>query len=63
MFVLSLKQFMKLRGDAGNLGGSLMDLGAGDGEVTSRLGRIYEKVYVTEVSSIMQSLLRSKGFR
>ena len=40
-----------------------MDLGAGDGEVTSRLGRSYDKVYVTEVSGIMQSLLRGKGFR
>lgn len=63
MFVLSFSQFLKLsRRESDTLEESLLDLGAGDGGVTDRLAKAYKRVYVTEVSSTMQNLLRSKGF-
>lgn len=63
MFVLSFSQFLKLSGwESNTLEESLLDLGAGDGEVTARLAKAYKRVYVTEVSNTMQNLLRHRGF-
>ncbi|KRT84172.1 methyltransferase, partial [Oryctes borbonicus] len=63
MFVLSFSQFLKLSGwESNTLEESLLDLGAGDGEVTARLAKAYKRVYVTEVSNTMQNLLKNRGF-
>ncbi|XP_022901600.2 protein-L-histidine N-pros-methyltransferase [Onthophagus taurus] len=63
MFVLSYNQFIKLMGkDKDMLEDSLLDLGAGDGAVTSHLAKAYKNVYVTELSSTMQTLLQHRGF-
>lgn len=64
MFVVSYPQFLTLMGvEDGWRRNSLLDLGAGDGEVTTCLAKCFDKVYVTEVSSTMQTLLQKKGFR
>lgn len=64
MFVLSHLQFSKLIGrneywQAENL----LDLGAGDGEVTKNIAGFFKNVYVTEVSTTMQYLLEKKGYK
>lgn len=65
MFVLSLQQFLKLLrvsdSDSWHKD-SLLDLGAGDGEVTAHLSPLFTKTYVTEVSTTMQSLLQNRGY-
>ena len=40
----------------------LLDLGAGDGKVTSVMANYYQKVYVTEMSSVMRKLLAKNGY-
>lgn len=64
MFVLSQSQFLKLmdRGETWR-GHSLLDLGAGDGEVTACIAPVFQDVFVTEVSSTMQTLLQKRGYR
>uniref|UniRef100_A0A1Y1KNU0 Methyltransferase-like protein 9 n=1 Tax=Photinus pyralis TaxID=7054 RepID=A0A1Y1KNU0_PHOPY len=63
MFVLSLSQFLKLmnRNEAWR-GVSLLDLGAGDGEVTACIAPLFNNVFVTEVSQTMQMLLQKRGY-
>ncbi|KAF5273222.1 hypothetical protein FQA39_LY07553 [Lamprigera yunnana] len=63
MFVLSLSQFLKLmnRNEAWR-GVSLLDLGAGDGEVTACIAPLFDNVFVTEVSHTMQTLLQRRGY-
>lgn len=64
MFVLSLQQFLKLLGVEENWRRDiLLDLGAGDGEVTAKLAPIFEKVYVTEMSYVMQGTLSRRGYK
>ncbi|XP_060534939.1 protein-L-histidine N-pros-methyltransferase isoform X2 [Cylas formicarius] len=64
MFVLSQPQLLKLlHADDEWRADSLLDLGAGDGEVTARLAPLFRNVYVTEVSDTMRSLLDQKGYR
>ena len=41
---------------------SLLDIGAGDGSVTQRMSDLFEKVYVTEISSIMRWRLSNYGY-
>ncbi|KAK6634277.1 hypothetical protein RUM44_004888 [Polyplax serrata] len=41
----------------------LLDLGAGDGVVTSIISPLFHEVFVTEVSPTMKWLLAGKGFR
>jgi SAM-dependent methyltransferase len=63
MFVVSLQQFLKLLGaDEGWRGRTLLDLGAGDGEVTAHLSPLFARTYVTEVSHTMRTLLQNRGY-
>ena len=41
---------------------SLLDIGAGDGSVTERMASLFERVYATEMSSIMQWRLSASGY-
>ena len=40
----------------------LLDIGAGDGEVTAKLAPLFDEVHATEVSPYMASRLRGKGY-
>jgi len=61
MFVFSTQQLQTLLGDA--VGGRLLDVGSGDGNVTSRFAPLFNDIVCTEVSSVMAAELRRKGFR
>ncbi|XP_069359212.1 protein-L-histidine N-pros-methyltransferase isoform X2 [Maniola hyperantus] len=65
MFVLSAEQAHKLlraaKGGPNNTG-SLVDIGAGDGEVSRRFAHLYTNKYATEISGCMRKALSSKGF-
>ena len=67
MFVFSEQQFSQLIDFPTSYGGvklkSLLDLGAGDGAVTSRMAPFFENVYATEMSYTMQWRLQQKGFK
>ncbi|KAL3275722.1 hypothetical protein HHI36_020470 [Cryptolaemus montrouzieri] len=64
MFVVSLAQFLKLlRSDGDWHRDTFIDLGAGDGAVTSHMAPLFNEIYVTEVSSTMRTLLAGKGFK
>lgn len=63
MFVLSAAQTAALLGGATEgAGGALVDVGAGDGEVTRRWGALFPRRYATEISASMRSVLADKGF-
>lgn len=63
MFVVSQSQFKKLlRVDDDWQSRTLLDLGAGDGEVTARIAPLFEKVYATEMSHTMRNLLQKRGY-
>ncbi|CAM9308204.1 protein-L-histidine N-pros-methyltransferase [Lampetra fluviatilis] len=63
MFVLSAEQFRRLLGIPESWrADSLLDLGAGDGEVTAIMGAHFNQVFVTEVSPTMQWRLRKRNF-
>jgi hypothetical protein len=40
----------------------LLDVGAGDGEVTARLASVVDSVHATEVSAVMARRLRARGY-
>jgi cyclopropane fatty-acyl-phospholipid synthase-like methyltransferase len=65
MFVYSTAQFKTLldidQNQQSKLS-SLLDIGAGDGSVTQRMASLFEKVYTTEMSSIMQWRLSTYGY-
>ncbi|RNA32722.1 methyltransferase 9 [Brachionus plicatilis] len=64
MFVFSEDQFKNLidfRGE--NKLTNLLDLGAGDGEVTSKMAPFFQNVYTTEMSTTMRWRLQHKGFQ
>lgn len=42
--------------------GTLLDIGAGDGNVTDKLARYFHRTYVTELSRTMQNRLIERGF-
>lgn len=68
MFVLSTRQFLRLlRLDAEPaavpLFGSLLDVGAGDGNVTAAIAPLFCQVDVTEKSPAMRRSLNRRGFR
>lgn len=64
MFVVSQPQFRKLlRVNESWKAESLLDLGAGDGEVTQHIASLFETVYATEVSHTMKDLLQKKGYQ
>ncbi|XP_028174600.1 methyltransferase-like protein 9 [Ostrinia furnacalis] len=65
MFVLSEAQARSMlraarRGADGS--GSLVDVGAGDGEVSRRFAHLYGEKYATEISASMRKTLLSKGY-
>ncbi|CAF1453517.1 unnamed protein product [Adineta steineri] len=65
MFVYSTAQFKKLldiNDNEQSQMSSLLDIGAGDGSVTQRMASLFEKVYTTEMSSIMQWRLSYNGY-
>nr|CAI5825519.1 unnamed protein product [Callosobruchus analis] len=64
MFVVSQPQFMKLlRANEDWKSDSLLDLGAGDGEVTAKIAPFFSQVFVTELSGPMRTLLQKKGYK
>jgi SAM-dependent methyltransferase len=44
-------------------GARLLDVGAGDGQVTAHLGALFDEVITTEVSAPMVRRLRERGYR
>ncbi|KAH7719591.1 DREV methyltransferase [Aphelenchoides avenae] len=65
MFVFShdqLKGFLGLPDDWSPIDKAVLDLGAGDGGVTSVMGQFYNDVYATETSGVMDWRLRQRGF-
>ena len=63
MFVFSSEQFKTLTGiEDACFNQTLLDLGAGDGMVTSVMAKYFRSVYVTESSSSMRYRLNQKGF-
>ncbi|KAJ8713372.1 hypothetical protein PYW07_013742 [Mythimna separata] len=65
MFVLSEAQARALlRVTAHGIGaGALVDVGAGDGEVSRRFAHIYPHNYATEISASMRKTLADKGYK
>uniref|UniRef100_A0A1I7YX74 Methyltransferase-like protein 9 n=1 Tax=Steinernema glaseri TaxID=37863 RepID=A0A1I7YX74_9BILA len=65
MFLFSreqMKDFLDIPDDWIKADKMILDLGAGDGGVTSVLNEFYAKVHVTEMSKVMQWRLQQKGF-
>ncbi|CAG5025298.1 unnamed protein product [Parnassius apollo] len=64
MFVLSEAQARRLLSAAGTQfgGGALVDVGAGDGEVSRRFAHLFSAKFATEISSTMRKALNSKGY-
>ncbi|CAH2039765.1 unnamed protein product, partial [Iphiclides podalirius] len=63
MFVLSEAGARRLVGAAGaRCGGAIVDVGAGDGEVSRRFAHLYSDKFATEISSSMRKALKSKGY-
>lgn len=64
MFVFSEKQFLKLIGwDSDHVADSVLDLGAGDGNVTAKFSRFFNETYVTEMSPVMRRILIRRGYQ
>lgn len=64
MFVISTAQFLKLLKVSENWrADTLLDLGAGDGEVTAKFAHFFRQVYVTEMSVTMRTLLDKKRYK
>ncbi|CAN7991499.1 unnamed protein product [Ixodes hexagonus] len=66
MFVFSRAQFLRLLGfsedDSCPLFSSLLDIGAGDGNVTAVVAPLFLRVDVTEVSPPMRRILQRRGY-
>lgn len=65
MFVLSAAQAQALLKAARrglNSTGALVDVGAGDGEVSRRFAHLYTSKYATEISASMRKALSGKGY-
>ena len=63
MYIFSRQQLLNLLGKSSNWRvQNLLDLGAGDGNITSIMAQFAEKVYVTEVSTSMRWRLRKRGY-
>lgn len=62
MFVLSRAQILKLLHQKKHADGSLLDIGAGDGNVTTSLASMVSHVTSTEVSAPMVKSLNQRGF-
>jgi len=66
MFVISTEQFKLLLSHAnihldGNNGSKMIDLGAGDGNITINFKKMFQDIYATETSKPMQKLLSAKN--
>ncbi|MFO0571776.1 MAG: methyltransferase domain-containing protein [Polyangiaceae bacterium] len=61
LFLLSRVQWERLLGSAPR--GSLLDVGAGAGDVTARIAHGFETVVATETSRMMARRLRQRGYR
>lgn len=65
MFVYSTLQFKTLLDielEVESSFDTLLDIGAGDGSVTQRMSSLFKKVYVTELSPVMQWRLSTNGY-
>jgi len=62
LFVLSTEQWQLLLPDFSGQG-SLLDIGAGRGDVTAHLARLFDRVTVVETSRGMARRLRRQGYR
>jgi SAM-dependent methyltransferase len=66
MHLLSTAQLRLLLGDAVSDTGKarrLLDVGAGNGDITACAAEFFDDVTVTEASAVMQRRLRARGFR
>lgn len=63
MFVLSKSQLRKLLQCKEPIDGTLLDIGAGDGNITERLQTCVKNVITTEISRPMVARLKAHGFR
>ncbi|CAD6187388.1 unnamed protein product [Caenorhabditis auriculariae] len=64
MFLFSetqMRRFLNLSDEHSRLRKNALDLGAGNGDVTLKLGGLFENLYATEMSTVMQWRLRQKG--
>lgn len=66
MFVLSEAQTRAMLREAPRPArdgaGALVDIGAGDGEVSRRFAHLYTAKYATEISGSMRKALSRKGY-
>lgn len=66
MFVLSENQARQMLSTAPRPArdgtGAILDVGAGDGEVSRRFSRLYSAKYATEISGSMRKALSKKGY-
>ncbi|XP_074595607.1 protein-L-histidine N-pros-methyltransferase [Brevipalpus obovatus] len=67
MFVFSNEQFNLIYDELGSIKSdpeaTLMDLGSGDGCVTTIMSKYFHQTYCTEVSTVMKKLLAKRGFK
>ncbi|CAI5455577.1 unnamed protein product [Caenorhabditis angaria] len=67
MFLFSENQMAKLldidRSNWSPVGKKVLDLGAGNGDITRHLEAFYSDIYATELSSRMRKRLSSKGYK
>ncbi|EYC44980.1 hypothetical protein Y032_0443g1551 [Ancylostoma ceylanicum] len=66
MFLFStsqLRSFLDIPADWTSADKQLLDLGAGDGGITTKLSPFYGTIYTTEMSQIMQWRLRQQNFQ
>lgn len=65
MFVLSASQafaLLKAANIVAEKRETLVDVGAGDGEVSLRFASLYSKTYATEISASMRKALAAKRY-
>jgi hypothetical protein len=65
MFLFStaqIRSFLHLVDDWTPNGRKLLDLGAGDGRITSQFSSYFAEIFVTDASSAMQWRLAQRGF-
>ncbi|XP_041376323.1 methyltransferase-like protein 9 isoform X2 [Gigantopelta aegis] len=63
MFIFSREQLQLLLNVSAHWRAeNMLDLGAGDGMVTSKMAHYFNNVFVTEISSVMTTRLQEKGY-
>ncbi|CAG9536491.1 unnamed protein product [Cercopithifilaria johnstoni] len=58
-----LQEFLDVSAEWISYDKKLLDLGAGDGQITAIMGRLYRTISVTEASKVMEWRLKQRGFR